>query len=368
MIDALDLTYATGLTVERDVPLAPHTSLKIGGPADFFVRTRSPQELARCLSAAHELGLSWLLLGGGSNMLVADRGYRGLAIKVETQPGQRNRGEVLVETTDAVRLRCGAGVLTAGLARWTAGLGWRGLEWAAGIPGTLGGATAGNAGAYDGDMAQSVERVRAWYPDGERVVEAADAGYGYRTSHFKRAAQPCAILGVDLCLTPSWPTATRARIEEVERRRRENQPSERSCGSVFKNPYPDHAGRLIEAAGLKGTAVGDMQISLKHGNFFVNRGRARAADVVALIALALRLVQEKHGVGLETEILFVGDWAPETLPAASPPEDPSPASPFPACPSSASPAAAVPSDAALERHPTPRHEVPDAAGRETSGP
>ncbi|MGH2350408.1 MAG: UDP-N-acetylmuramate dehydrogenase, partial [Chloroflexota bacterium] len=249
--DAIDLTYATGLAVERDVPLGPYTSLKIGGPADFFVRTRSAKELSRCLAAVHRLGVPWLLLGGGSNMLIADRGFRGLAIKVEAQPGQRNRAEVLSETAGAVHLRCEAGVLSAGLARWTAGLGWRGFEWACGIPGTVGGAAAGNAGAYDGDMARSVARVRTWFPDGERVLEADELDYGYRTSRFKRAPEPAAVLSVDLHLTPGDQREALAKIDEYERGRRERQPTERSCGSVFKNPSPDHAGRLIEAAGLK---------------------------------------------------------------------------------------------------------------------
>jgi UDP-N-acetylmuramate dehydrogenase len=314
MPDALELTYATGLSVEADVPIGPHTSLKIGGPADFFVRTRSPRELSRCLDAAHRLGVPWLLLGGGSNMLISDRGLRGLAVKVEATPGQRNRGEVLEETAGAVRLRVPAGVLSAGLARWTAGLGWHGLEWACGIPGSIGGAAAGNAGAYDGDMAGLVESVLAWTPEGEHTFAAAEMDYAYRASRFKRSREPGAILSVDLKLRPGSQDAAVARIEAFERQRREKQPTERSCGSVFKNPYPDHAGRLVEVAGLKGTAAGDAQISLKHGNFFVNRGRARAADVVDLIRLTRARVEAASGVRLETEILFAGDWRPEDLP------------------------------------------------------
>ncbi len=310
MPDALDLSYASGLAVERDVPLGPFTSLKVGGPADFFVRTRGARELSRCLSAAHQLDLPWLLLGGGSNLLISDRGFRGLAIKVEAPPGQRNRAEVLEETAAAVHLRCDAGVLSAGLSRWTAGLGWEGFEWACGIPGTIGGAASGNAGAYGGDMAGCVERVRAWLPSGERVLEAHELGYDYRTSRFKRSAEPAAVLAVDLRLDRGDRDAALAKIEANERHRREKQPSERSCGSVFKNPGPGrYSGQLIEAAGLKGTAVGDMQISEKHGNFFVNKGRARAADVVALIRLARERVAEAHGVRLEPEILFAGDWA-----------------------------------------------------------
>jgi UDP-N-acetylmuramate dehydrogenase len=317
--DALELTYASGLAVEQDVLLGRHTSLKIGGPADFFVRTRGPKELSRCLSAAHALGVPWLILGGGSNMLVADAGFRGLAIKVEALPAHRNRAEVLEETPTAVHLRCESGVLTAGLSRWTAGLGWRDLEWACGIPGTIGGAAAGNAGAYDGDMARSVERVRAWFPDGERVVEASELGYAYRSSRFKRSPDPGVILDVDLRLRPGSRDEALASIEANERQRREKQPTERSCGSAFKNPYPDQAGRLIDLARLKGTSVGDAQISAKHGNFFVNRGQARAADVVALLRLARRRVEEVHGVRLYAEILFAGDWPAEEIEGLAPP-------------------------------------------------
>lgn len=319
MIDVLDLAFATGLTVERDVPLAPYTSLKIGGPADFFVRCRGAAELSRCLSAAHRLGVPWLLVGGGSNMLISDRGFRGLAIKIE-RPGAhaaggapRNAGEVLQETDAAVELRCNAGVLTAGFARWTASLGWTGFEWACGVPGTIGGAAAGNAGAYGGDMAGCVRRVRAWFPDGERVIEAADLGYGYRTSRFKRAEEPCAILTVDLSLARGSAAAAMAKIEENERHRLEKQPRERSCGSMFKNPSPQFSGQLIELAGLKGTSAGDAQISQKHGNFFVNRGHASALDVVRLIRIAQARVEQVHGVRLQVEILLTGDWPPEEI-------------------------------------------------------
>ncbi len=313
-VDALELSYATGLAVERDVPLAPFTSLKVGGPADFFVRARGAAELARCLSAAERLAVPWLLIGGGSNMLIADGGVRGLAIKVERpETLRRHSAEVLDETADAVHLRCDAGVSTAGLCRWTASLGWTGLEWAAGIPGTIGGAAAGNAGAYDGDMAGIVERVRAWLPDGERVLDVADLAYGYRTSRFKGAGARGAILTVDLRLRPGDRQAALARIEDFERQRRAKQPAERSCGSVFKNPYPDVAGRLIDTAGLKGTAVGDAQISEKHGNFIVNRGAARAADVLCLIRLAQQRVEAVHGIRLELEILLAGEWAPHEV-------------------------------------------------------
>ena len=149
-------------------------------------------------------------------MLISDRGFRGLAIKVEAPPGQRNRGEVLEETGQTVRLRCQAGAFSAGLARWTAGLGWHDLEWACGIPGTIGGAAAGNAGAYDGDMARSVERVRAWFPEGERTLEGAEMELPVPRLPLQAAARPAAagsILAVELRLTPRgrqqrpWPAS-----------------------------------------------------------------------------------------------------------------------------------------------------------------
>lgn len=308
MVDALELSFATGLTVDTDVPLGPHTSLKIGGPADFLVRPRSPVELARTLSAAHERQVPWLLLGGGSNMLISDRGFRGLAIKVEAESRHRTRGEVLEATQEFIRLRCAAGTLSAGLARWTASLGWTGLEWACGIPGTIGGAAAGNAGAYGGDMAACVEGVLAWFPDGQRDLDVSELQYGYRASRFKRSSEPAAVLRVDLQLARGSADEALARIAENESRRRANQPTERSCGSVFKNPFPSHAGQLIEESGLKGASVGDVQISLKHGNFFVNKGQGTAADVLALIRMARERVAALHGVNLEVEILFAGQW------------------------------------------------------------
>jgi UDP-N-acetylmuramate dehydrogenase len=311
--DTLDLSYAVGLTVERSVPLAPYTSLKVGGPADHFVRTRSAAELSRVMTEVHRRSVPYLLLGGGSNMLISDRGFRGLAIKIEPPAPYRTRGEVLRETADEVVLRCEAGALSAGLARWTASLGFRGLEWACGIPGTIGGAAAGNAGAYGGDMAGTVHRLRAWFPDGERNLAVEELGYAYRASRFKRSAEPSAVLSVDLRLTPGSKDEALALIEQSEAKRRANQPTERSCGSVFKNPTPLYSGKVIEEAGLKGTTHGGAQISEKHGNFFVNRGGATASDVVALMRLARERVHQTHGVMLDVEILLVGDWPSEEV-------------------------------------------------------
>jgi UDP-N-acetylmuramate dehydrogenase len=317
--DALQLSYACGLDVQERVPLAPFTSLNVGGPADFLVKARGARELSKALSAAYDLSLPVLLLGGGSNMLVSDRGFHGLAIKTETPAGKRQTGDVLSESEEGVHLRCDSGIFTAGLSRWTAGMGWTGLEWACGIPGRLGGAVAGNAGAYGGDMAGCVERVLAWFPDGERTIGRAELAYGYRASRFKRGSELSAVLSAELHLDPGDRDAALARIEQNERNRREKQPTERSCGSMFKNPSSadgqilDYAGRLVEAAGLKGTCAGGAQISEKHGNFFINRGGATAADVLALVRQTRSRVQEVSGLRLEIEILLIGEWLPEEV-------------------------------------------------------
>ena len=313
-VDVLELSAAAGVTIERNVALGPHTSLKIGGPADLFARARGARELSRVLSAAHERDVPWLLVGGGSNMLVADRGFRGLAIKIERPATrQRNSADVIAEDAKAVHLRCDAGLQTAGLSRWTASMGWSGLEWGCGVPGTIGGAAAGNAGAYGGDMAHVVERVYAWFPGGEREIGGGEMGYAYRTSRFKRSPEPSAVLSVDLRLARAAKEDCLARIEANERNRREKQPTERSCGSVFKNPPGDASGRLIDVTGLKGTAIGGAQVSEKHGNFFVNRGDATASDVIALVKLARERVEAAQGMRLEVEILLVGDWDPQEV-------------------------------------------------------
>ena len=248
-------------------------------------------------------------------MLVSDRGLRGLADQGggRARPAQPRRGA----GGDGRRPSACASRPASCPPAWpagrpaSAGTGWSGP---AASPARSAAPPPATPGPTTGTWPALVERVLAWTPEGERAFAAAELDYAYRASRFKRSREAGAILSVDLRLRPGSQDAAVARIEAFERQRREKQPTERSCGSVFKNPYPDHAGRLIEAAGLKGTAAGDAQISLKHGNFFVNRGRARAADVVALIRLARERVEAASGVRLETEILFAGDWRPEDLP------------------------------------------------------
>ncbi len=307
----------TGLPVDTGVPIAPYTTLKIGGPADFFMRAPNGESLGRLLTTAENLALPVLVLGGGSNVVVSDRGFRGLAIKVETPNNLRNRGTVIYEDGQEVLIQVEPGCQTAGIARWTAHLGLSGLDWACGIPGTLGGAIAGNAGAYDGDMKAVVRAVTFWSPGragtglpASRVctVSGSEMAFGYRSSRLKSPGSGV-VLGAELRLGRTSPAELLQRIDRFEASRRTRQPTERSCGSVFRNPPGKFAGQLIEQAGLKGHRIGDAQISLLHGNYIVNRGTATARDIISLIEAVRERVLLDTDIFLETEVMLTGDWS-----------------------------------------------------------
>lgn len=281
-----------------DEPLARHTSARIGGPADAFLPVRTCKELAAAarVAWAHEVPL--FILGGGSNILVSERGVRGLVI--------HNRADYV--TFDGARVTADAGVSTISLARRCAKRGLSGLEWAIGIPGTLGGAVFGNAGAHGGDMRSVVLYVDAAVPKSNVRLSNSDLAFQYRSSILKRVPRKLIILRATLQLKRDHPAAIAARMEEYNVYRRRTQPPGATIGSMFKNPEGDFAGRLVEAAGLKGTRIGGAQISTVHANFFVNLGGATADDVRALIDLARNEVLRQFGMELELEIEFVGEW------------------------------------------------------------
>ncbi|MSQ43145.1 MAG: UDP-N-acetylmuramate dehydrogenase [Chloroflexi bacterium] len=306
----------TGLPVETNVQLAPYTTLKIGGPADFFIRAPDGVSLGHILTASVNLGLQVLVLGGGSNVVISDRGFRGLGIKVETRTSLRNRGTIVDEDGPGVVIQVEPGCQTAGIARWTAQAGWSGLDWACGIPGTIGGAIAGNAGAYDGDMKAVVNAVTYWSPAptgiGSRsshicTVSGNEMAFGYRTSRLKTPGSGV-VLGAELRLGRATPTELQERIDRFETSRRARQPTERSCGSVFRNPPGMFAGQLVEQSGLKGHRFGDAQISLLHGNYIVNRGTATSHDIYSLIVAVRDRILRDTGIALETEVILAGDW------------------------------------------------------------
>lgn len=287
--------------VRRDEPLSRHTTFGIGGPADLFVTVRDAAALARAATAAREAGVDLFVLGSGSNILVADSGIRGAVLD--------NRSAAEHDQGDG-RFRIESGVSFAAFARRMCRLGLDGLAWAAGIPGTLGGAVVYNAGAYGGCLADVLTRVRLLQPGGSDLwVDASDLGLVYRGSALTRRRLPGeAVLECELSLTPGDPAALTARVAEFDRRRLSAQPRGRNAGSMFKNPPGIPAWKLIEAAGLRGARRGDAAISEKHCNFFVNEGAASAANVAALVEEAERRVRETSGVTLEREVAFVGAW------------------------------------------------------------
>jgi UDP-N-acetylmuramate dehydrogenase len=285
-------------------PLARHTSFRIGGPAEVFVVPDTAAELAHVVRAARAHGARLTLLGGGSNVLVGDGGVGGVVVKL-------GRGFAHLEWTEGgdgeVGARAGAAVQLGRLARISAARGFAGLEHAEGIPGTVGGALFMNAGAYGGDVAGAVEAVEGVEATGEMATLAA----GRLAFEYRRTALPhgFVVTAVRFRLRRDDPRAVRARLEAVRVRRLGAQPhGHASAGSIFKNPPGDHAGRLIEAAGLKGAHAGRARISERHANVIVNEGGASAVDVKALMDLAQRVVWERSGVWLEPEVQFVGRW------------------------------------------------------------
>jgi len=300
-----------------DEPLARHTTFRIGGPADLYAAAESTALLEALLELAAGRSVPFTVLGGGSNVLIADAGVRGLVIGNgcrEMRLGEPPAGAP--GRAQAPQVIADSGAALAGLARWTIRQGLTGLEWAVSVPGTVGGTVIGNAGAHGCDIAANLAWALVVYPgQGQHYRTAAELQYAYRTSLLKRElAAPAGsgpapvVLRAGFDLEAGDASAIAARAETYLARRRATQPVEPSAGSVFRNPPGDHAGRLVEAAGLKGHQIGGAQISPRHANFIVNTGTACAADVLALINLMRERVYQQFGVELIPEILFLGDW------------------------------------------------------------
>jgi UDP-N-acetylenolpyruvoylglucosamine reductase len=293
---ALDLSPEDGV-IERDVPLASRTTWRIGGPARFLCRLRSEAALARVLREASASGLPVTVLGMGSNILVSDEGFDGFVLRLE--------GSFLEVRVEGDRLRAGGGAPLGGVCSAAARAGLSGIEAISGIPSSIGGAVRINAGAYGGEIFDVLESVRLVAPDGRvRAVPAAGIPHGYRSTALIASRE--IVSEAVLRLSP----APRERIEEktrtVAEKRRGALPSEPNAGSVFRNPEGDHAGRLIEACGLKGETRGGARISERHANVIVNTGGARAAEVLELMRLMRDRVREKFGVTLMPEVEMLG--------------------------------------------------------------
>lgn len=299
-VDAFDREMSSRfpeLEILQEEPMAAHTTFRIGGPARRFARPRRPEELTALLELAGERRWPVLLVGNGSNLLVSDRGLDRLVIHTGALERIARTGETV--------LRAGAGTGLACLASFALRAGLTGLEFAHGIPGSLGGGVRMNAGAYGGEMCQVVAAVQAWLPgQGAVRLEGAELDLRYRHSIFMENGG--VVLSTWLSLEPGNGAAIREKMEDLARRRREKQPLELpSGGSTFKRPAEGYAAALIEQCGLKGLSVGGAQVSAKHAGFVVNAGGASCADVRALIALVQRRVQEETGIKLETEIEIV---------------------------------------------------------------
>lgn len=283
--------------VRRLEPMARHTTFRIGGPADLFVRCDTLADIVECLRILEGNGVQWFVVGRGSNLLVADAGYRGAVIALGREFKKRSVADATITAGGA----CVLGYLVQDA--FAEGLG--GLEFAVGIPGTLGGAIAMNAGTRDRWMDSVVESVTAYVPERGLVrLRRDEIEWGYRTVGLPSGAIVVeAVVRLEL--------ADRARIrtqmEASLKRRRASQPlGLPSAGSVFKNPPGDSAGRLIEAAGLKGVRLGGARISEVHANFIVNEGRATAADVLRLVRKVQMTVRDTYGIELQPEITLLG--------------------------------------------------------------
>ena len=283
--------------VFSQVPLAPYTSFRVGGPADVLVGVRQLDQLVAVLEATGKSDEPAFVFGRGSNLLFSDEGRRGIVVRNESSAIDMNPDGVIVVDS---------GVRLPALAIETAKRGLTGMEWAVGIPGTVGGAVAMNAGAQGICVADIL--IKAVVYDRPSVVEIAtpEMEYSYRFSRLRREREKI-VLQAWFQLRPADPSECIQLVEEYRRRRKATQPTDPGAGSIFKNPEGEFAGRLIEAAGLKGERVGNALVSPKHANFIINTGNATAADVRALMQIIQERVMNRFDIWLEPEIELVGD-------------------------------------------------------------
>lgn len=313
-----------GVELKRDVPLASFTTMKVGGAAEYFATVNTVTQMIKLVRWARNVELPYFVLGGGSNILISDAGIRGLVINNRCREVRVDEAalQCMKAPDERPYLFAESGAATAGVARFSINEGLLGFEWAVSVPGTIGGAVIGNAGAHGGEVKDSLETVMALDETGEvRQIELAEFQYEYRNSTLKRlkplqAAFKTVILNANFRLRHGnpergEPEAAKAKAEQFLAHRRRTQPVEPSLGSTFVNPPGDFAGRLIEAAGLKGMQVGGAKVSELHANFIINPGGvggATAGDVVKLMELIQQRVAAQSGVVLEAEIQMAGEW------------------------------------------------------------
>ena len=300
-----ELRLISGLKVKVGEPLARYTSIKIGGPADYFLEVEDRAALAQTLQFLNRSAIPFCLLGKGSNVLVSDLGVRGAVLRL----GEGFRRIEWREENGKVLVTVGAAYPVTQLVREVARRGFGGLEFAEGIPGSVGGALVMNAGAYGSEMEKIVDQVEGVTSKGEPVrFSREDMAFSYRESHLP---QGTIVTQVRMRLSKGEVEEVTSKVRELVTRRKRSQPSGYpNSGSMFRNPPDDFAGRLIEAAGLKGKRVGRAEISMRHANFIVNLGGAKAEEVRDLMEIARAEVKKKFDIQLELEVRLLGEWVP----------------------------------------------------------
>lgn len=286
--------------IRRDEPMENHTSLHIGGKADYFVMPTDLEEVKAIVNLCKSEKMPYFIMGNGSNLLVSDLGYRGVVLQLGDE---FQRAEIKEEGI----INAQAGILLSRLANIAAEHSLTGFEFASGIPGTLGGAVTMNAGAYDGEMRQCLIAARVMDSEGNiRTLSAEDLKLGYRTSILQK--ENYILLDADIKLTKGEEPLIRQKMNNLNAQRRDKQPLDKfSAGSTFKRPEGYFAGKLINDAGLRGYQVGGAAVSEKHCGFLINKDHATAEEFLSLIRDVIRIVEEKYGVRLEPEVKFLGE-------------------------------------------------------------
>ncbi len=293
-----------GDRLQTSVPMARFSSARVGGPVDFLILSRSASELEQDVLKLWENKIAFTLLGGASNILVSEKGLRGLVLINQAR-------EIKLQTgTPTPSIWAESGALMSVIVQRAGAAALSGLEWATALPGTLGGALYGNAGAFGSEISQNLIVAEILHAEsGKLNWQSDDFAYQYRSSVLKRLPHPpVVILSASLQVQHGERETIDDLMMTLKSKRETKQPPGACTGSMFKNPPGDFAGRLIEASNLKGTKMGDVEISQKHGNFFINNGKGTANDFMALIRLTRETVAEKFGVELELEVELLGDW------------------------------------------------------------
>jgi len=284
----------------KDEPMSRHTTFRVGGEAEYLVEVPDAKTMAELVKRFNQIGIPYHVIGNGSNLLAGDKGVRGFVLDTSARMRQMS--------VEGNRIKVEAGELLSKVAAKARDAGLSGMEFASGIPGTIGGALVMNAGAYDGEMKQIVEEVTVVGKDGEILrLDNDTMEFGYRTSILKN--RPFVVLEAVLKLIPGEREAIQAKMDDFARRRKEKQPLEYpSAGSTFKRPEGYFAGKLIMDAGFRGYRIGGAQVSEKHCGFVINIGNASAADISELIDEVTEGVKEKFGVTLEPEVVRIGEF------------------------------------------------------------